>query len=313
MNNRTAKSKILKTIITAGIFLITAVMSFLVSVNCFFGISEKDIYSFFGIREFSSKADGYPFSVHFIDVGCGDCILIRCGNKNALIDTGNFSFDERAKSYLKHCGLKKLDLFIATHTDSDHIGDFPSIADSFDIDELWISDFCIPNDSEMTDIEKIFFDKINEKNIKTVSPNINKNYYFGSAKLKVLSPLKRFETQNDNSLVIKLVYGNVSFLFTGDAGEETEKILISENTDLNSTVLKLAHHGSKTASTEEFLKAVSPEYGVISAGDENKYLPNRNIIERIEKVCNSILRTDVDGSIIFACDGDNINIFKEKE
>lgn len=310
------KSNNSKTIALKAIIIFSAivtVLSLLISFNLFFGISPKTLYSFFGINEFSWSADSYPLSVHFIDVGCGDCILIKCDDKTALIDTGSFTFDSKAKYYLEHNEVKKLNLFVASHTDSDHIGDFSSIADTFEIEELWINEFCITESENRTGAEQDFFDKISEKNIKTVYPKVNECYSLGNAELYIISPSKMYDTQNDNSLVIKLVYDNVSFLFTGDAGEETEKQIISENTDIKSTVLKLSHHGSKSATTQEFLDKVTPKYAIISAGDENKYLPNQDVVERVENIGAKILRTDIDGSIIIATDGKTIKTFKENE
>lgn len=308
------KHKITKTKITV-IFLsiVTIVISLLINSNLFFGISSKTIYSFFGINEFSSKADSYPLSVHFIDVGCGDCIFIKCNNKTALIDTGNFSINEKAKYYLEHNEVKKLDLFIASHTDSDHIGDFSSIADNFKIEKLWINEFCIPKEENKTETEKEFFDKISEYNIQTVYPKAGESYSLGDAELQVIAPLNKYENQNDNSLVIKLIYKDVSFLFTGDAGKDSENEMLLSDINLKSAVLKLSHHGSKSATTEEFLNAVAPQYAVISAGDENKYLPNREVVDRLNDFGAEILRTDVDGSIIIATDGKTIKTFKENE
>lgn len=287
------------------------IILFLIDKNVFFGINTKTIYSFWGINEFSWKSDNYPLSVHFIDVGCGDCILIKCNNKTALIDTGNLTESGKAKYYLEHNGIEKLNLFIASHTDSDHIGDFSSIADNFKVDEIWISQFCIPDSGNQTEYEKTLFSNISEKNIKIVFPNIQQSYFLGDAELKVLSPTRKYNTRNDNSLVIKLIYKNVSFLFTGDAGEDVETTLLENNSDIGSTVLKLAHHGSKSATTQEFINAVSPKYAVISAGDENKYLPNRTVVKRVEDFGCEILRTDINGSIIIATDGNDIKTFKE--
>lgn len=285
--------------------------SLFIELGLFFGISSKDIYSAFGIKEFSARADGYPLSIHFIDVGCGDSILIKCDNKTALIDTGSFSLKGKTSYYLEHCGVENLDLFIASHTDSDHIGDFSSVADKFHISEIWISDFCVPDISVQTDTELKFFDEITNKKISMISPDINKTYYLGDAELTVLSPSKKYDIQNDNSLVIKLVYGDISFLFTGDASKEAEETILKENFDLKSTVLKVSHHGSSSATTQEFLNAVSPKYAVISTGVENKYLPNREVIERIEGFGSEILRTDIDGTIIIASDGKLIEFFCE--
>lgn len=311
MMNKTKQYSRKKIFICAVSSVLVIVFSFLIYVDVFFGISAKSIYSFFGIKEFSSNADSFPLSVHFIDVGCGDSILIKCDDRTALIDTGSFSLNSKTQYYLKHSGVNKLDLFVATHTDSDHIGDFSSVADNFEIDNLWISNFCIDKKSDFTESEKSFFNKISEKNINVISPEC-KTYPFGSAELKVLSPSKKYDDDNDNSLVIKLTYKNVSYLFTGDSGEKAETEMLNENIDLHSTVLKVSHHGSSSATSQKFLNSVSPEYAVISAGDENKYLPNRKTVDRLKNSGAEILRTDRNGNIIVATDGNNISVFCEK-
>ena len=310
MNNPKQYSR-KKIFICAVSLVLVIVFSFLIYVDAFFGIPAKSLYSFFGIREFSSNADTYPLSVHFIDVGCGDSILIKCGDRTALIDTGSFSLNGKTQYYLKHSGVTKLDLFVATHTDSDHIGDFVSVADNFEIDNLWISNFCTDKKSDFTESEKLFFEKISEKNINFIYPEC-KTYPFGSAELQVMSPSKKYDDDNDNSLVIKLTYKNVSYLFTGDSGEKSETQMLNENTDLRSTVLKVSHHGSSSATSQKFLNAVLPEYAVISAGDENKYLPNRKTVDRLKNSGAEILRTDRNGNIIVATDGNNISVFCEK-
>lgn len=311
MMNKTKQYSRKKIFICAVSLVLVIVFSFLIYVDAFFGISAKSLFSFFGIKEFSSYTDSFPLSVHFIDVGCGDSILIKCGDRTALIDTGSFSLSGKTEYYLKHSGVNKLDLFVATHTDSDHIGDFVSVADSFEIDNLWISNLCTDKKSDFTENEKTLFKKISEKKINVISPEC-KTYSFGSADLQVLSPSKKYDNDNDNSLVIKLTYKNVSYLFTGDSGEKAEMEMLSTNTDLSSTVLKVSHHGSSSATSQKFLNAVSPEYAVISAGDENKYLPNRKTVDRLKKSGAEILRTDRNGNIIVATDGNFISVFCEK-
>ena len=309
--NNSKKYSPKKIFIFASVSILIIVLSFLIYVDGFFGISAKSVYSFFGINEFSSNADDFPLSVHFIDVGCGDSILIKCGDRTALIDTGSFSLESKAQYYIKHSGVTKLDLFVATHTDSDHIGDFSSVADNFEIDNIWLSNYCLDKKSDYTETEKAFFEKISEKNINVIYPEC-KTYSFGSADLQVLSPSKKYDDENDNSIVIKLTYKNVSYLFTGDSGEKAEEELLAEKADLKSTVLKVSHHGSKSATSQKFLNVVSPEYTVISAGDENKYLPNRQTVDRLKSSGAEILRTDRNGNIIVATDGDNISVFCEK-
>lgn len=288
-------------VLTVSILLI-GIISLLISVDCFFGINRNKVLSFFGADEFALSAENYPLSVHFIDVGCGDSILIRSSNKTILIDTGSYSLTSKSCKYLRKNNIKNIDLFVATHTDSDHIGDFVSIAENFDIKNLWLNENACSNSSERTESEKIFFDEISKKSIKVTSPKIG-IYDFGEFKLNVLSPSKKYDSQNDNSIVIKLEYKNVSYLFTGDSGEKAEAQMLSENTDLKSTVLKLSHHGSNGATTQKFLDAVSPQYVIISAGEENIYLPNRETVSRVIQSKAKIYRTDEYGTIILATDG----------
>lgn len=266
----------------------------------------------FGFDEFSKKADSYPLSVHFIDVGNGDSILICFEEKTILIDTGDFSLDGKSKEYIEHKGIEKIDIFIATHMDSDHIGDFESIAENFQIGEVWLSENSINIPENKGSAEKSFFEIIKSKNIKTFYPK-SESCKLGELVIDTFPPQRKYSEENDNSLVVRINYKNISYLLTGDAGTAAEKDMILSGRDIHSDILKLGHHGSKTATSEEFLKSVSPKYAVVSVGDDNKYLPNRDTIERTENFGAKILRTDIDGSIIIASDGINIKTFLENE
>lgn len=273
---------------------------------------SKVVNEFFGIKEFSSNADRYPFSVHFINVGNGDAILVHTDNVNIMVDAGEYTESGTAADYLRHADIDYIDLFIATHTDNDHIGDFAHVSDECEIGEIWISDFCRKDEYQQTDDEKILYKTIQDKNIKVVSPDIGK-YNIGDLTVEVLSPDRKYSEDNDNSLVVRIIYDDISVLLMGDAGERAEKNLIFNCTDVKADILKVGHHGSKTAATEDFLKAVSPKYAVISVGDKNKYLPNRDTVDRIENSSAELYRTDVDGNIIIASDGRKIDVFRECE
>ena len=264
-----------------------------------------------GNEPFMLGAMKYPLSVHFIDVGCGDSIFISAEGKNILIDTGKYSLDGRTAQYLKKTGADHIDLFVATHTDSDHIGDFSSVAGAFRIDKIWLSDFCKKPEEKQSEDEKIFYTEIKNRKIKLLSPETG-IYDFGSFSIEVLSPTEPSEEDNDNSLVLRLVYGDVSFLFTGDAGKKIENKLVKDSGNIRSDILKAGHHGSNGSTTAEFLKAVSPSVTVISAGEENNALPNRNCIDRIKQSGSDILRTDIDGTVIITYDGKELSCIKEK-
>lgn len=303
------KVKKKKLFVSLATLTVTAVICFLISKDCFFGIDSRSVMSFFGVGEFSAAADNYPFSVHFINVGTADSILIKCGDSAALVDTGNLSLNQTTRHYLQHCGVKKLDLFVATHTDSDHIGDFSSIADYCQIDKIFLSDYGT-KEKTSTEAETDFYKKISEYHIKTVSPEIQ-SYPLGAATIHVLSPNKEYAQKNDNSIVLQVTYQNISVLLTGDAGEAVENDILAEGVDIHSTVLKVSHHGSKYASTQKFLNAVSPETAVISVGTDNKYLPDRKTVDRLNECAESVWRTDKNGSIIVVSDGKSIKTFTE--
>lgn len=291
-----------------SVFLIIAL--YLLYISGVYDNICKSVYNFLGITEFSMVADDYPLSVHFIDVGNGDAILIHTDSVNIMIDSGEYTLKGRSAGYLQHFGVENIDLFIATHSDSDHIGDFSHISDKCEIDRIWVSEYAPSENESSTEDEKLLYKTAKDKNIHIQRPKTGK-YKIGDMTVDVLSPNKQFGNDNDNSLIVKISYQNISMLFTGDAGKAAEKELLDKSTDVSADILKVAHHGSKTATTEKFLDAVSPKYAIISVGNDNKYLPDRYTIERISNSGAEICRTDLDGSVIIASDGKNIEVFKE--
>lgn len=305
------EKKLSKSLTISLIIFLSAVLLFFLSVFCpIKEIGKKLLYTI-GISEFSYPAKDYPLSVHFIDVGSGDCILIHTDEVNILVDTGEYSLDGKAAEYLKRADIEQIDLFVATHPDSDHLGDFASVAEFVDVKEIWYSRFCIKEKSEQSEDEKIFFRTVNEKNIKLTYPETRK-YLFGDLALEVIAPTEDLDSDNDNSIVFRMTYRDRSFLFTGDAGKKTEQQLLEEGIDISCDVLKIGHHGSKGSTTEDFLQAASPACAVISAGDDNIYLPNREVADRLQDFGCEIYRTDTDGSIIIATDGKELTVFTEK-
>lgn len=315
MNNRflhSLKSFIMRSrfrLIIPVTAVLLALVLLLISTDCFFGVNTRSIRSFFGQGEFSWSADGYPLSVHYIDVGSGDSILICCEGRYALIDTGSNSLHGTAKRYLKSLGVEELELFIASHGDSDHIGDFSSIADSFRINNVLVSGY--EDTGELTPAQKSFYEKTEEYSINTVTAAVS-GFTLGSAKLRILSPKKKYKSSNNNSLVIRLEYKDSSFLFTGDMGSQAEEELLDSGEDISSDVLKISHHGSRYSTTQAFYDAVAPSYTVISASRYDDKHPDREVVSRIESSGAVILRTDIQGSIIIATDGTTIKTYTQK-
>jgi comEC/rec2 family protein len=241
--------------------------------------------------------------VHFIDVGQGDStLIITPDKKTVLIDAGDEQHSSRTTGYIKSQGIDKLDLVIATHPDADHIGGMDKVIKNFDIGM-----FSMPLVSKDTKQYKEIKQELKNKKLK------NKPLYTGDGlsvgkdvKLQILSPQKNktYSDTNEYSIVARLSYKEVSFLFMADATMENEIAIINDFDDISSDVLKLGHHGSSTSTSDYFLGKVNPSIGVISCGKNNKYgHPHKEVMNLLEKYNIMIFRTDEQGSIVLKSDG----------
>lgn len=243
-------------------------------------------------------------AVHFIDVGQGDCSYIEFPDgKTMLIDAGEAEKGEKVAEYIKGRGAERIDFVIGTHPHSDHIGGLAQIITGFEIGEIYM-----PKVSHNTKAFEDVLLAVKNKN-KTISSPMAGDVIHQSKNLSVtvLSPAqKEYDSLNNYSFIVKVVYKDKSFLFTGDAENE---VLTTIKQDVNSDVLKVAHHGSSTSDDEEFMKRVSPEYAVISVGEGNRYgHPHREVKGLLESVNAKVYRTDQDGTIIFSTDGEDLDI-----
>ena len=255
-----------------------------------------------------------PLQVYFLDVGQGDSELIRipgeAGYFNMLIDTGEYEYADGLTDYLKDLGIERLDALVCTHPHTDHMGCMNRVIERFDIGGIYMPQ--MPEDKTPTSVgyEKLL-DAASAKGL-TVSP-----LHEGSAiespagsQFQVMSPQvdADWEGANNYSAVIRLVYGQSSFLFTGDAEEESEEIILEDGYLLRSDVLKCGHHGSSTSTSDEFLEAVDPLYAVISCETGNRYgHPHRETIEKLEDRDITAYRTDKDGTILAESTGGSIS------
>ena len=289
------------------IFILFMVFVIVIDVCVIAGADKYRILGLFGLSDFSHSADGYDLSVHFIDVGKSDSVFISFGETSILIDTGCASLDGTAKKYIEHYGAEKLDLVIAAYTDPDHLGDIGSIAEKIPIKKLLLSEY----DHALTDPKAAeIYQQLKLYDIKTEHTEAGKTYRFGELSLEILSPCKDYDSRNNNSLAVRLAYKDVSFLFAGNALKTAERDMIQNYPKkINSDVLLLSHSGGNEATTQEFLDAVSPVYVIISASEYDLYHPHRDVIDRIEGTGAKLLRTDKDGTIIVATNGDDLKFF----
>ncbi|MGE7115034.1 MBL fold metallo-hydrolase [Lysinibacillus sp. NPDC047702] len=251
---------------------------------------------------------GQEMRVHFLDVGQGDSIFIESANgKTMLVDGGVKGAGQQVVSYLKELGVNKLDIVVATHPDADHIGGLIPVLQSIDIGQFY--------DSGKVHTSQTFEEMltlIDTKNIPYHVPTTGENIAFDDDLIvKVLNANEHATDNNDASIVLKIVYGNVSFLLTGDAGIALEKDMLQN--DIQATVLKAGHHGSNTSSSEKFIQAVQPEVTVLSYGEGNKYgHPHAEVVERLQAVGSKIYATAEAGTVIVSTDGVNYDVHSKE-
>jgi competence protein ComEC len=248
--------------------------------------------------------------VHFLDVGQADCIYIRLNEIDILVDSGNNSDSGFIINYLKNRVSGEIELVIATHPHEDHIGSMDDVINTFKIKKI-----LKPGLSDITtNTSKDFELAIAQNNVETEWSEQETLYTFGNLKLFILSDKKGlYENTNNFSIVFRLDYGQRSFLFTGDAEAEVEHDILNSNLNIKADVLKQPHHGSLSSGTIAYLHRVKPEYTVISVGDQNRYgHPDPQMIKRLNNLNIEILRTDLDGTIIFSTDGSDLSFVKNK-
>lgn len=243
-------------------------------------------------------------SVHFIDVGQGDAALILSDGEAMLIDTGIYEGAQELIDYIHAQGVQKLTYAVATHPHNDHIGAMDEVITKFPIESFLKTEAV--NDNKPY---RYMMEELADKKTNVINPQPGDSYQLGQAQFTVLAPLSMDygSNLNNSSIVIRLDYGDTSFLFTGDAEIEEELDLV-ENGIAPADVLKVGHHGSETSSSNTFLDAVRPACAVISCGRNNRYgHPDAEVLKRLEERNVEILRTDEKGSIVFHSDGKELS------
>lgn len=241
--------------------------------------------------------------VHFIDVGQGDAVLIKQDGSNMLIDAGENNYGNLVIDYLEEQGVQELDFVVGTHPHSDHIGGLDDVINHFPVGTI-----IMPN---VTHTSKTFEDvllAIENKNLKITKPVAGDIYNIGDGSFTIVGPnSESYSNLNDYSVMVRLSFGENSFMLTGDAESKAEDEAVANGELLESDVLKAGHHGSDTSTTDRFLEAVDPDYAVVQVGEGNQYNhPSESVISKLERSGVKIYRNDLEGNVIAISDGVDI-------
>lgn len=230
---------------------------------------------------------GNTLTIYFFDVGQADSILVSTGGHNMLIDAGNNADGKLIANYLKNdlC-INNIEYLIGTHNHEDHIGGLDDIVKNLDVQNLYMPFVSVTSTKTYENVENAAL----KKNIEIKNPNIGDIFSLGSAQITVMNVDNNEPTnKNESSIVLQMQFGNQTYLFTGDTEVENENSRSWNDID----VLKVAHHGSNTSSSENFLNQIKPEIAIISVGPNNSYnLPKNSILKRLENIGAIIYRTD---------------------
>lgn len=254
----------------------------------------------------NTPVTGREMSVHFVDIGQGSAqVIVSPSGKVMVIDAGNNDDEDDMVAYLNNLGVQKVDYMIGSHPDADHIGGMDAVIDSFDIGAIYM-----PKISATTQTFESVLQSIKNKglSVKTGAEGISFDLGDG-IKAEFLAPIGSSSDRNEMSIVVKVTYGENSFLFTGDADERSENEMITQHGDkLDSTVLAVGHHGSNSSSIYAFLERVKPDYAVIQVGKNSYGHPTPDVLERLNNTGAEIYRNDEQGTIVFTTNGSDIKV-----
>lgn len=259
-------------------------------------------------NEIEQNDSNNELTVHYIDANQGDATLFQYEDYTILYDTGDWK-DKRVIDYLNQLKIDTIDLIIISHPHADHIGQLEQIIQSIDVDEVWMTENVANTKVFQGAIEAIL-----NSDAEFYNPEAGETFDIGSMELLILHPETLTNHLNEDSLSVRFTYGDVSFVFTGDAYKNEEQMILNRDFSIEADFLQLGHHGSNTSSDPSFIEAVDPVYAIYSAGEDNQYgHPHAEVVNYFEKTDIKLLGTDVHGTITVTTDGKSFTVTTERD
>ena len=304
-NGKSGRKKLAKPLTTIIVAIILVIGSFL-GINVSDLIPESEPLPTQQEATIPNQNVEGELVVHMIDVGQADCFLLIQDGETALVDCGTRSTGKDAVEYIKELGITTLDYVIGTHPHDDHMGGMYDVITNFEVGKVIIPD---SSDGEITANWYLkLMDELKTGEYNVQYPEQGDIYKLEDATMQVLAAETDVNGNTNNySIVMKVSFGQMDMIMTGDAETEIEEIILESGVDIDAEILKLGHHGSDTSSSQEFLDAITPEYGLISSKVGNKYEhPIKSTMDKLQAMNVVVYRTDECGSVIMTITTDNI-------
>ena len=255
-----------------------------------------------------STGTSQPFEMHFIDVGQALSVLVECDGQFMLYDGGNVDDGSLVVSYLQKQGVEQLQYVFCSHAHEDHVGGLAAVMAKFPAGHAYS-----PVTESSTKCFNDFVKYTQQQGLQLEVPSVGTVWPLGSATVTLLGPVTQYSETNNTSLVLRIDYGDTSFLLTGDMEKTAETDLVNSGANLKADVLQVGHHGSSTSTGYLFLNVVLPEMGVISCGTGNKYgHPHEETLSILRDAKVDVYRTDLQGTITIGSDGQNFTVGTER-
>ena len=295
------KGKIKRFLLPAGVIVLCLLSALLPPLQA----GWHTLYRIVGLG--GPKSDG--FTVHFLDVGSADAIILHCGETTILVDAGTVDCGTEICRYLRRMGVETLTLAVNTHPDKDHLGGFVQVPREFPPQAYWepeVPESLIPASEEYS----LTRAALEEMDIPVSQVGAGTSLSLGPMTLEVLGPVSQPDGSNNGSLVLKVSYEGKAILLMGDAEEPEEEAILNSGVDMGCDVLKVGHHGSKTSTSAQLLQQARPQYAVISAGSGRP--PNEEVLQRLQENRAEVYRTDTQGNIVLSITEEGLTFYTEK-